>query len=221
MQHGTTRTQTDAHAGHREAVQGTTPMQHAHPDEGGATRSDADAHAGHTAAPKTNAPMQHGGMHGEPAHAMHAMHGSPSIPIEPLDVSSIDPSATLAVDSLDATSPVSKAEAAKAAANIPDGDIRHIVPGNDSENPPTPQPAIWKAPPGTVATGLAATRGDAGAAMPHAHAPAASAHDRHAPSATSEDAGAIHACPMHPEVTSREPGAKCPKCGMALEKKEQ
>ncbi|AMR29350.1 hypothetical protein A0257_21120 [Hymenobacter psoromatis] len=30
--------------------------------------------------------------------------------------------------------------------------------------------------------------------------------------------GAVYTCPMHPEVTSRQPG-KCPKCGMALVKK--
>ena len=33
------------------------------------------------------------------------------------------------------------------------------------------------------------------------------------------DAGAapvVYACPMHPEVTSTQPGQKCPKCGMAL-----
>lgn len=29
----------------------------------------------------------------------------------------------------------------------------------------------------------------------------------------------IYTCPMHPEVTSNEPGS-CPKCGMDLEKKE-
>ncbi len=31
-------------------------------------------------------------------------------------------------------------------------------------------------------------------------------------------AAATYACPMHPEVTSDKPG-KCPKCGMALVKK--
>lgn len=31
---------------------------------------------------------------------------------------------------------------------------------------------------------------------------------------------ATYVCPMHPEVVSNEPG-RCPKCGMALEKKEK
>jgi hypothetical protein len=31
-----------------------------------------------------------------------------------------------------------------------------------------------------------------------------------------EVAGVTYTCPMHPEVTSTEPG-KCPKCGMNLE----
>lgn len=34
---------------------------------------------------------------------------------------------------------------------------------------------------------------------------------------TQEVAGVNYTCPMHPEVTSLEPG-KCPKCGMNLEK---
>ena len=29
-------------------------------------------------------------------------------------------------------------------------------------------------------------------------------------------AAAVYACPMHPEVTSTQPGQKCPKCGMTL-----
>ncbi len=32
-----------------------------------------------------------------------------------------------------------------------------------------------------------------------------------------EVAGVTYTCPMHPEVTSTEPG-KCPQCGMNLEK---
>lgn len=33
---------------------------------------------------------------------------------------------------------------------------------------------------------------------------------------TSQDIAAVYTCPMHPEVTSAEPG-KCPQCGMNLE----
>jgi heavy metal-binding protein len=49
-------------------------------------------------------------------------------------------------------------------------------------------------------------------------APAASPH--HAASAPAQGQGGspkaiVYTCPMHPEVTSSEPG-KCPKCGMKL-----
>ncbi len=33
---------------------------------------------------------------------------------------------------------------------------------------------------------------------------------------TNPEMAAVYSCPMHPEVTSNEPG-KCPKCGMNLE----
>ena len=48
-------------------------------------------------------------------------------------------------------------------------------------------------------------------------------HAAHAaPPATTPDAApapqaATYVCPMHPEVTSHDPAARCPKCGMRLE----
>ena len=47
------------------------------------------------------------------------------------------------------------------------------------------------------------------AAPPHTHAAPAAAHDAGSPKA------AVYTCPMHPQVTSSQPG-KCPKCGMNL-----
>jgi hypothetical protein len=50
------------------------------------------------------------------------------------------------------------------------------------------------------------------------------AHDSHGDHGShgtaSSSAEVLYVCPMHPEVTSHEPGT-CPKCGMTLVKKEQ
>ncbi|MBI3182102.1 MAG: efflux RND transporter periplasmic adaptor subunit [Myxococcales bacterium] len=46
--------------------------------------------------------------------------------------------------------------------------------------------------------------------------PAASGHAGHS-SAPSTEAEAPYYCPMHPEETSSDPQARCPKCGMTLE----
>lgn len=37
---------------------------------------------------------------------------------------------------------------------------------------------------------------------------------------TAAAAAATYVCPMHPEVTSKDPEAKCSKCGMDLVKKD-
>jgi heavy metal-binding protein len=53
-------------------------------------------------------------------------------------------------------------------------------------------------------------KGKQGAAVPvHTQAAPVAAHDADSPKAT------VYTCPMHPEVTSSQPG-KCPKCGMNL-----
>jgi uncharacterized protein involved in copper resistance len=117
-----------------------------------------------------------------------------SPPVTSSEIARLQPYATLAPDRLDMPSAVSVSEANKSARNIPDGDIRHIVPGQDVENPPTPQSAVWNS-------------------TPQASAPAHGAHSLAQPSAAT-----IYTCSMHPEVTSTKPGT-CPKCGMTLVKK--
>lgn len=157
--------------------------------------------------------MQGGGMAG-------MQHGGASAAAVPTprsatDLEPIDPAATLGVDPFDTPSLVSVSEALKAN-NVADGDIRHIVPGQDHENPPTPQPAFRDG------TGQAGHARD-GRTVPATPATAAPDHSAHGGS-TSAGASqkpaetAVYTCPMHPDVTSDKPGT-CPKCGMALVKK--
>jgi hypothetical protein len=44
-----------------------------------------------------------------------------------------------------------------------------------------------------------------------------SSHDHH--DHISAPGAALYQCPMHPEVTSSDPNALCPKCGMKINKK--
>lgn len=44
-----------------------------------------------------------------------------------------------------------------------------------------------------------------------------STHESKSPTHGADMEKAVYACPMHPEVVSTDPAARCPKCGMALE----
>jgi hypothetical protein len=112
-----------------------------------------------------------------------------------------EPTAGLRGDAFDAPAPEAVAEAKKAAANIPDGDIRHIVPGTDR--------AIGR----KASTAAPEPAGHEHHAAPEPRPAASSAPAR------PEAPTALYVCPMHPEVTSNEPGT-CPKCGMALVRKK-
>ena len=160
--------------------------------------------------------MQGGQMSGMD-HSQHAAttQSAPPAPSSGAEVARLSPAATLSTDAFDAPVAISVAEAIKAANNVPDGDIRHVVPGQDHENPPTPQPAIRGGQTRLTGHGHHGTR--------PAPAPTTGAgHGAHGGAATGAAAtpqAQVYTCPMHIEVTSDKPGT-CPKCGMALVKKK-
>jgi hypothetical protein len=82
----------------------------------------------------------------------------------------------------------------------------------------SPMPALS----GTLAQSepLGTPRGEASAGSNHGGMTGMTGMSHGEAAATSQPtAAAGYACPMHPEVTSNEPG-KCPKCGMKLVKNE-
>lgn len=184
-QHGASPATGGAHGAH-----GTTPAptrdQHAGMQHGTQAPA-ASAHAGHgTQSPAAD------------PHAAHRAAGAPGAPTVAAaprsnsEMQRVRPAATLSGDAFDAPAPVSVSEAAKAAqgGGHEGHQARGITPGQDRENPPTPMPA----------TRDGSTSGTRGAADHSGHGAAAAT---------------VYSCPMHPEVTSDQPGT-CPKCGMAL-----
>lgn len=120
------------------------------------------------------------------------------------EMRSVRPAATLQPDVFDAPAPIAVAEAVKARHGTGHSgpETRGITPGEDHANPPSPMPAIRD---NTNTPAPEASQG-------HHHEAARGTDDAPA-------AAAVYSCPMHPEVTSDAPGS-CPKCGMALVKKE-
>jgi hypothetical protein len=111
--------------------------------------------------------------------------------------------------SLPATSPASLSAAEGAALSV----TRAL-----QEDPPLPSERTdgWT---GLHPTGDEATHRNHGHSDGHAHGPAKPEVQgaEHAPHQGVGPA-AVYSCPMHPDVVSDEPG-RCPRCGMALEKK--
>jgi hypothetical protein len=202
-------TTTDPHAHHGQPST-TTPDPHA---QHGQSPAAAPAHAHHGQTP--SASPAHGMMHGSATsaadpHAGHAAGSGPGDTVAPPllraprssdELLRLAPAATLRPDRLDTPAPISVSEAAKAAADAghEGHGTRSMAPGADRENPPTPMPA----------TRDGHTPPPAGGHGEHGSHPSGSA---------TQPAAAIYTCPMHPEVTSDRPGT-CPKCGMALVKK--
>lgn len=201
------------HAGHTaHGADGQRRESMSHPP-GHATAQPAHGampHATH-AAPQPSAQHDHA-----PAAQMgsrtdpHAGHTSAAAVTSPLadakPLAGLEPAGILTPDVFDAARAAPVAEAAKAREGGHHGaDTRGIVAGEDEENPPTPMPA---------------TRDQE--AFDESSIVTAVTHDAHASHAAASDPAdaVMYVCPMHPEVTSATP-ANCPKCGMALVRKQK
>ena len=181
------------------------------------------------------AAMDHSNMPGmQPGAATDRVMSAPTTNAEMLR---LRPASTLKPDPFDAAAPIAVAEAIRSVRGIDDGerDLRNIVPGSDHANPPTPAPAFRDGPAQGRAAAPAmdhsghgqAPSGEsnkaASPAMNHSQhgqtTPAAQPRNENSKPSKAPATTNLYACPMHPEVTSDQPGT-CPKCGMALVKKQ-
>jgi len=214
------------HAAH-DRTAGGTAMDHAAHGKGGAAdhaamghgTPDHTAHRGTSEAHAQHAGMQHTAATGADPHAQHrqpaastqmdhGQHGAtPATGTE-----TTDPHAQHQVGGATAAAPI------VVAAPRSNADMRDVQPSA------TLQPDAFDAPaPISVSEAAKATQGGGheGHQIQQAPMPAAD-HNRHGAAAatprTKPAAATLYTCPMHPEVTSDNPGT-CPKCGMALVKR--
>ncbi len=194
------RAQRDEHAGH--AAQ-----------SGHSEHAAQDPHAGHDMSPQ-NPPasgheghsmdhdeMDHDEMdHGEMDHGEHG-EMAPDTAEAPAAVPPGQPAKTLSPDALDAPAATSIVDAQRSA------EMAEEMSGGGGHGGH-----------GGHGTGMY-KQIDAGRG-PEAHEgsePRTPGHEDHQHG--TDEAAAVYTCPMHPEVTSAEPG-KCPKCGMALKRRK-
>ena len=219
-------------------------MQHGQQPMAGMDHSNMPGMQQRGTAQQAVAGMDHSNMPG----MQHGTTGAPVVtppPTSNAEIQRLRPASTLKNDPFDMPAQSAVAETEKAIQGSGDeGLARGITPGQDRENPPTPAPAIRDIPAQGSTSAPAMDHSQHGgqrtpAAQPRAQSPGTTSpamdHTQHggqsAPAAqprsqsrgtssTAQPAAAtIYTCPMHPEVTSDKPGT-CPKCGMALVKKQ-
>lgn len=155
--------------------------------------------------------MKPGGMAGMDRGAMPGMqHGAPGpavmkVPTSNSEMQRMSPASTLGTDEFDAPSPASVSESSKATQE--GGREGHSMGGMapSQESPAQSEPAVDHSQHGQP---------------PETTKPGTQSQPKRTVSQPSQPVAAIvYTCPMHPEVRSSKPG-KCPKCGMALVKKQ-
>lgn len=202
-------------------------MQHG---ESAASGADHSQHGATSAIPP-------GGLWGPvpgsaPAAGAHGAHGA-SAPLEPMTVtlgtapaprtsaemSKLQPAATLRQDTVDLAAPISVNESAKASdpSHAGHGSTEQPAGARPGDSGGT-APADRKTDPRASSDPHAAHRAPAPAAS--VPAPTTPGSKKSATPKSSSMQATQYVCPMHPEVVSNEPG-RCPKCGMALVKKEK
>ena len=224
-------TRTDAHAGHDMS----TAADHAAMGHGAqGTTADHAAHGGmttHAAHGETTDHTAHGGAtdhaaHGRPRqqqHATHAAHGDHTTGHAARGTRSGGDHAAMGHGAA-----ASGAHAQHGTGTAPGAHAQHSAP---QPAPPAAHTdhgahvAAASVTPAPRASGTALQPDAFDAPLPVSVAEAAKAQGgapggatHTGPAASPSSAAAVYTCPMHPEVTSDTPGT-CPKCGMALVKK--